>query len=312
VYPWSSDGPDESFLGDALETTLSHWADACRAQGGTVVIPHFPAPNGEPAALIATGRADAVEMVVHSDYGLAEYYRYLNAGYRLPLAGGTDKMSSDVPVGLFRTFVHLAEGELDYDAWCSGLRAGATFISSGPLLRFTLDGLPPGSELHVARGGGTLEVAASVRSIFPVQSLEIVQGGEVVLETKGGPDAFELALDDRITVERDTWLAARCTGWSPRGVAKHRDCWERGVMAHTSPVYVRRGERYDVFDAGAVEYMLTLVDGGLTYIRERTRSYRPPVAHHHGEHDHLAYLERPFHEAAEALHRLLHAHGIPH
>jgi hypothetical protein len=58
--------------------------------------------------------------------------------------------------------------------------------------------------------------------------------------------------------------------------------------------------------------MLTLVDGGLTYIRERARSYREPVSYPHGEDDHLAYLERPFHEATAALHGLLHAHGIPH
>ena len=32
-------------------------------------------------------------------YGHLEYYRYLNCGYKLPLVGGTDKMSSDVPVG---------------------------------------------------------------------------------------------------------------------------------------------------------------------------------------------------------------------
>lgn len=312
VYPWSSDGPDEGFIGDALETTLSHWADACRAQGGTVVIPHFPAPNGEPAALIATGRADAVEMVVHSDYGLAEYYRYLNAGYRLPLAGGTDKMTSDVPVGLFRTFVHVPDGELDYDAWCRSLREGATFISSGPLLRFAVEGQAPGSEVQLGRHGGSIEISASVRSIFPVESLEIVRGGEIVLQVSGGKGSFELNLHDHIEVGEDTWLAARCTGWSENGIAKHRDCWQRGVMAHTSPVYLRRGERYDVFDAGAVEYMLTLVDGGLTYIRQRARSYHEPVAHAHGQDDHSAYLERPFHEAADALHRLLHAHGIPH
>ena len=58
--------------------------------------------------------------------------------------------------------------------------------------------------------------------------------------------------------------------------------------------------------------MLTLIDGSLTYIRERARSYRQPVTHHHGEPDHLAYLERPFHEATAAIHRRLHAHGIPH
>ena len=63
--PWCTDGPSEAELGGTLETTMAHWADACHAQGGTVIIPHLPNPNGEPAALIATGRADAVEMIKH-------------------------------------------------------------------------------------------------------------------------------------------------------------------------------------------------------------------------------------------------------
>jgi hypothetical protein len=111
VMPWCSDGPDEAELGGALETTLSHWADACHAQGGTVIIPHMPMPNGEPAVLIATGRADAVEMLAHAMYFHLEYYRYLNGGYRLPLVGGTDKMSADVPVGLYRTYVSIPSNE---------------------------------------------------------------------------------------------------------------------------------------------------------------------------------------------------------
>ena len=84
------------------------------------------------------------------------------------------------------------------------------------------------------------------------------------------------------------------------------------MIAYTSPVYVACGDAYDVFDAAAAQYMLTLVEGSLTYVRERARSYRPPVSHHHGEHDHRAFLERPFHEATAAIHRLLHQHGIPH
>ena len=99
VYPWCSDGPNEAELGGTLETTRSAWADACHAQGGTVILPHFPHPNGEPATLIATGRIDAVEMIRYDQFNHLEYYRYLNAGYRLPLVGGTDKMSSGVAVG---------------------------------------------------------------------------------------------------------------------------------------------------------------------------------------------------------------------
>ena len=86
---------------------MSDWADQCHAQGGSVIIPHLSNPNGEPAALIATGRVDGVEMLRHEPFNHTEYYRYLNCGYRLPLVGGTDKMSSDVPVGIYRTYVRL-------------------------------------------------------------------------------------------------------------------------------------------------------------------------------------------------------------
>lgn len=128
VMPWCTDGLSEAQIGGALDTTLAHWADACHAQGGTVIIPHLPNPNGEPAALIATGRADAVEMIDFHPYNHTEYYRYLNGGYRLPLVGGTDKMSNEVPVGLYRTYAHLPDTELTYANWlaarCGGPRYG--------------------------------------------------------------------------------------------------------------------------------------------------------------------------------------------
>ena len=131
IMPWCSDGPGEAEAGGSLEIALSHWADATHAQGGHVVIPHLPSPNGEPATLIATGRVDAVEMLRQQPFPHMEYYRYLNGGYRLPLAGGTDKMSADVPVGLYRTYVRLPEGEsFDYDAWCRNMAAGRTYSAA--------------------------------------------------------------------------------------------------------------------------------------------------------------------------------------
>jgi hypothetical protein len=60
---------------------------------------------GGPAVLISTRRADAIEMIRFGRYEHLTWYRYLNAGYRVPLVGGTDKMSSETPVGLLRTYV---------------------------------------------------------------------------------------------------------------------------------------------------------------------------------------------------------------
>jgi hypothetical protein len=84
-------------------------------------------------------------------------------------------------------------------------------------------------------------------------------------------------------------------------------------MAHTSPVYVACGGDYQLFDADAAQYMLTLLDGGLAYIKHRSRQHPPgTVDHHHGEHNHEAFLSRPFQEAQAAIHQRMHDLGIPH
>ncbi len=313
VMPWCSDGPGEAELGGTLETTLSHWADACRAQGGTVVIPHLPNPNGEPAALIATGRADAVEMIDASAYKHNEYYRYLNCGYRLPLVGGTDKMSSDVPVGLYRTYANVADEEFNYDSWCRAVRAGRTFLSAGPILTFSVEGRQIGDMLMLPAGGGMVEVDVSAESIFPIHTLELIKDGRVVSATSETHGTRRLTLREKIRIDRHSWLAARCGGPRYYEMTKFPDCWQRGMFAHTSPIYIAVGEPWQMFDRDTAQYMLTLIDGSLAYMRNTAaHDVAGSVTHHHGEDDHMAFLERPFQEAVAALHKRMHALGIRH
>jgi len=313
VAPWCSDGPAEAEIGGNLELTLSHWADACHAQGGTVVIPHLPNPNAEPAALIASGRADAVEMLVHMPYAHVEYYRYLNCGYKLPLVGGTDKMDSAVPVGLCRTYVYIPpDEEFNYDNWCKHMRLGRTFISSGPILKFTVNGVMAGDTVELT-GEGTVEVEATAESIFPVHVLQIVCEGNVVASTEDANGAKTLKLKTSLKVGKNTWLAARCAG--PKYSAKlHNDSWRRGIFAHTSPVYIAVGGKWHMFDLATAQYMLTLIDGSVQYIRRHARQDKnqSDITHHHTHKDHQEFLESPFKEAAAALHRRMHEMGIPH
>jgi hypothetical protein len=294
VMPWCSGGPDEAELGGALDATLSDWADRAHAQGGTVVAAHFPDPNGEPAVLVATGRADAVEMLAHTGDWLREYYLYLNCGYRLPLVGGTDKMSSGVPVGLYRTYAQLDE-EFSYAAWCRAVRAGRTFLSGGPLVTLSVDGREPGATVALS-GPGTVSVQATARSIFPLRSLEVVRNGDVVAraEANGGRQAQVSA---ELRVDGNSWVACRAIG-----ADCHLDDWGRRVFAHTSPVYVACGGEWTMTDPAGIRYIRTLVEGAREYVR-RTAARRPDqhTTHHHGEADHLAWLERPFAEALRAL-----------
>jgi hypothetical protein len=273
---------------------MSDWADRTHAQGGTVLVAHFPDPNGEPAVMVATGRADAVEILNQTDDRLLEYYRYLNSGYRLPLVGGTDKMSSAVPVGLYRTYARLDE-EFSYAAWCRAVRSGRTFLSGGPLVTLSVDGREPGDTVRLS-GAGTVSVHATVRSIFPLGSLEIVRNGEVVAraEANGGRQA---EISEELPIAEHSWLACRAFG-----VDYHLDDWSRPVFAHSSPVYVACGGDWAMTDTEGIRYIRTLVEGAREYVRHTAvRRSDQLTTHHHGEADHLAWLERPFTEALQAL-----------
>jgi hypothetical protein len=301
VMPWCTDGPNEADLGAWQETTLSDWADRCHEQGGTVVIPHFPLPNGEPAVLIATGRVDAIEMISQRAPFHAEYYGYLNGGYRLPLVGGTDKMSSDVPVGLYRTYAKLEEEGFSYEAWTRAVRAGRTFMTGGPMLRFDIDGLQPGETVRIS-GPGTVSVSAVAESIFPVGRLEIISNGKVVAATDGSSTERRLELTAEIGVDADSWLAARCGGPSYWDGPSHRGPWDRRIFAHTSPVYVVCGDgEWSRFDPDRARAMQTLIEAGIQRLRAGRAYPEDRITHHHTDPNHQAFLERPFIEALERV-----------
>ena len=230
---------------------------------------------------------------------MIEYYRYLNSGYRLPLVGGTDKMSSGVPVGLYRTYARLDE-EFSYAAWCRAVRSGRTFLSGGPLLTLSVDGHEPGGTVGLS-GSGTVSVHATVRSIFPLRSLEIVRNGEVVAraEANGGRLA---EISEEVPIQGNSWIACRAFGTD-----QHLDDWSRPVFAHTSPVYIACGGDWTMTDPEGIRYMRTLVEGARDYIRHTAvRRSDQLTTHHHGEADHLAWLERPFAEALRALEERAH------
>lgn len=298
VMPFSSDGASEAELGGGLDTTTSRWADSAHAQGATVIVAHMPMPNGETAVLISTGRADGVEMIDFNHFEHLEYYRYLNGGYRLPLVGGTDKMEATMPVGLYRTYAKV-DGQLSLESWLAAVRAGRTFASSGPLIGFSVDGREPGDTLRVP-AGGTVTARATVTSVFPVHALQIVQGGQVVAQVESAEGSRSLALEEEIKVSEHGWLVARCAGPGYTAGVRHFDHDRRPVMAHTSPVYVDVGVRNP--EAGATHrYLKTLVDGGLSYVRQAIHESDEAITYHHGEADHRAYLEEPFLEALTAL-----------
>lgn len=104
------------------------------------------------------------------------YYRYLNSGFRVPIAAGTDKMGENIPVGSNRLYARFV-GESNYDGWLEGLKLGNGFVTNGPLLTFEVEGHTSG-EVVPFTGRRRVRARATARSILPFGSLEIVVNGE--------------------------------------------------------------------------------------------------------------------------------------
>ncbi len=141
---------------------------------------------------VALGKVDYYEVLGFSDHksSAAIWYRLLNLGFHLPAGAGTDAMTNFAslrgPVGLNRVYVNVQPGPLKLDEWLRNLKAGKTFATNGPLLRFSLGGQPIGGEVKLAKPG-EVQFTAALRSIVPVDKVEVVCNGGVV-KTIFAPD----------------------------------------------------------------------------------------------------------------------------
>jgi hypothetical protein len=301
VFPMSASGPGESYLGDPLWTSLGDWAERQRARSGLVVAVHFPYPNGELAADVALGKIDALELY---PYGTGfdtlrfhDWYRYLGAGYRLPAVGGTDKMGAYMPVGANRTYAHLGTEQFGFESWARAVRAGRTFMTTGPLLLLEADGRTPGDEILLGAGGGRVEVRLEARSFVPFHRVEIVWNGQVVASREDEAGTREMTLRETVQVPGPGWLAARCASRLGPTTA-----WGLAIQAHTSPIYFHVPTR-ELFSAPAIGYMLTLIDGAETWTRTLATRSDP---------ERMDRVLSLFRAARERLHQRLHEHAVAH
>ena len=198
-----------------------------------------PLTNGLPID-VALGKVDYLEVVGFSDHKTTAevWYRLLNCGFRIPAGAGTDAMTNYAslrgPVGLNRVFVRSGE-KLDYRGWLAALKAGQTMASNGPLVTFTLDGKEPGDEISLARGR-ELRSKVSLRSIVPIEKLEILSNGVVVATIPVGDHGTRADAEVPVKVSRSAWFTLRA--WSPTAAEPVLDIYPFGT---TSPIYVTVG-----------------------------------------------------------------------
>ena len=123
------------------------------------------------------GLVDFVEVLQGGDLGTKVWFDFLNLGYRIQPAAG-----SDYPyighVGEVRTYVNLPNGYAP-DAWFDNLARGRVFVSNGPILNIQLNGSATDTELALSAGEPiSISAQASINpDVDLLARLELIEQG---------------------------------------------------------------------------------------------------------------------------------------
>ena len=177
------------------------------------------APRGIPLELVSDavlGDVDTIELAClwSDELGTAEaWYRLLNVGVTVAPSAGTDAMVDffrTMAVGTTRVYVRVP-GQLTMAGYLDGLKAGRSFVTNGPLLRFRVADHDPGDPLEASSGA---EVAwdLSVGSVLPFEKVEILVNGDVVWTGAGLKEAGSQTYRGTVKAPAGGWIAARVHG----------------------------------------------------------------------------------------------------
>ena len=185
---------------------------------------------------LALGSVDAMDVMSNSneDGSTPLWYGLLNTGLKCAISAGTDSFTNRrhhwIPGG-HRVYVYTGDSLTARD-WIENYRAGRSFATNGPMLKFTVNGRLAGTDMALQKGD-TLQIEASATSALPMEALEIVMNGEVVAEEKVTPETRVAKLSKEIAVEEGAWVAARVRGPFHRYLVN-----DTYLYAHSSPVYI--------------------------------------------------------------------------
>ena len=258
-----------NYEGTAIDSLYPPNADMFRkakAQGGVVGYVH---PFGDVDPLegsgiggtkafpvdAALGTVDAQEWSGTGRGGLEVWRRLLNNDIALVPVGGEDSITDLHRIrtlGAVRTFVHV-DREFSAAAWLDGLRKGRTFVSSGPLVEFRVNGKLPGESLRLPAAGGEVTLEAAVTSIAPLSKVAIHHRLGVLREIPLEASRKSARFRGTVRVADSDWLALVAEG--PAFPSLDAD----SMLAITNAVRVYVGER-KIRDRASAEYFLRWIE----------------------------------------------------
>lgn len=197
-----------------------------------------------------TGAINFVELLQNTKLNTSDYYDYLNLGFRLTAAAGSDFPWGST-IGDGRTIVYTGN-PFSADKWFAGMKAGNTFVSNGPALFLEADGNIPGAEIFLSKEATVMikVKAISNRQIGVIKKIELYNNDGLVFETDNVQQLDSVKISLPLKLYKSQWLTAAvyCSN---------------SALAHTSPIYfmVDGKPTYDVVKGPAIiNKLLTVLE----------------------------------------------------
>ena len=203
---------------ESLYPTNTDMFRKARAQGAAVGYVHAYGGHGDPLqgglggakgfpVDMALGTADGFEWSSPSRGAVTVLHHALNNDFRVTPVGGEDALNDlrkHRPIGSIRTYADLGE-DFTAQGWIDAIKNGNTYVSSGPLVEFTVNGKGPGRDVQLDSGG---EIAMDVKiwSITPLRKATLHSNGEVWRELPLSEDRTRVDWASSISVSESRWF----------------------------------------------------------------------------------------------------------
>lgn len=164
------------------------------------------------AITVPKGNVEFLEVLNFEYPSYETWYQLLNLGFPLAATAGTDfPCLSNMP-GRERFYTKV-EGQLSRASFIEGIRAQRTFVTNGPMLSLSIDGMDIGGRKTLTEPG-TITVFADVY-VDPkrdrITNIELIQNGRPIAKWRSNGSASQhIELD--VFIDRPSWFGLRVAG----------------------------------------------------------------------------------------------------
>jgi hypothetical protein len=140
-------------------------------------------------------------------------------------------------IGSNRVYVNTGP-KLEYRKWIADFRAGRSFVTSGPLVIFTVQGKQVGDEIRLPAGSHELASEIEVESITPIERVEVLFNNRVVAQETPSDRPLKMKLRKTLAADTSGWFAVRV-----RAAYARHPIRRPYPFAATMPIWVTVGGR---------------------------------------------------------------------